>query len=260
MTAASWPPPPWFGTVVRDHAVPFQCIAMGLSGAKLPETVSKVFPTAHASVGEISTTPFRVWRTPLMALGVPGLGLGTIFQAEPFQCIVSVKLLLWVPFAAEKLPTAQMSFADRAEMAPSELLVSVMPAGTTGSGAGMMCQAEPSQCSISVRPVSLRPTAQAFPLPRLATPNRFDFDPPLTSGVGTMLQLLPSQCAVSGSVCANPGICLEPTAQTSFAAAAETAFSFSSDRKMSGVGAADHAVPFQCSASMVPPASSTGFW
>ena len=111
-----------------------------------------------------------------------------------------------------------------------------------------------------MRAVSLRPTAQAFPPPRFATPNRADFDPPRTSGVGTMLQLVPSQCAVSGSVCANPGICLEPTAQTSFAAAAETVFSFSSDRKMSGVGAADHAVPFQCSASMVPPASSTGFW
>src|SRR5262245_63509591 len=53
--------------------------------------------------------------------------------------------------------------SDLAEMPPSELLVSVMPAGTTGSGAGMMCQAEPSQCSISVRAVSLRPTAQAFP-------------------------------------------------------------------------------------------------
>src|SRR5262249_38810388 len=114
VTAVSWPPPPWCGTVGPAQAVPFQCIAMGLSAAKLPETVSKVFPTAHASVGEISTTPLRVWRTPLMALGVPGLGLGTIVQAEPFQCMVSVKLLLWVPFAAEKLPTAQMSFADRA--------------------------------------------------------------------------------------------------------------------------------------------------
>src|SRR4029450_12523957 len=136
-----------------------------------------VFPTAHASVGEISTTPLRVWRTPLMALGVPGSGLGTIVQAEAFPCIVSVKLFVWVPFAAEKLPTAQMSFPDRAEMALSVLVVNVMPAGTTGLGAATILQAEPSQCSISARPVSLRPTAQAFPPPRFATPKRLDFDP-----------------------------------------------------------------------------------
>jgi hypothetical protein len=60
VTDTSRPPLPRFGSVATDHAVPFQCIAIGLSGWKLPETVSMVFPTAHASVGEISTTPFRV--------------------------------------------------------------------------------------------------------------------------------------------------------------------------------------------------------
>ena len=25
VTAVNWPPPPWFGTAVTDHAVPFQC-------------------------------------------------------------------------------------------------------------------------------------------------------------------------------------------------------------------------------------------
>src|SRR5262249_52049071 len=232
--APSGPPPPWVGRAVGDPARPRRCRARRLSGAMKPGTVPWRVPTAHAPGGEITTTALPGRRTPLMALGVPGLGLGTIFQADPFQCMVSVKLLLWVPFAAEKLPTAQMSFADRAEMALSELLVNVMPAGTTGSGAGTILQAEPPQCSISVRAVSLRPTAQAFPPPRSATPNSPDFDPPLTSGVGTMLQLVPSQCAVSGSVCAAPGAFLMPTAQTSFAAASETASSISSVRKISG--------------------------
>ena len=95
-------PLPRFGSVATDQAVPFQCRAIGLSGRKLPDTVSTVFPTAHTSVGEISATPFRVWRTPLMGLGVAGLGLGTIVQAEPFQCMVSVKLLLVTPLMVVK--------------------------------------------------------------------------------------------------------------------------------------------------------------
>jgi hypothetical protein len=49
-----------------------------------------------------------------------------------------------------------------------------------------------------------------------------------------------------------------PTAQMSFAAAAETAFSFSSNRTTLGVGTWDHALPFQCSASMTWPSSSFG--
>jgi hypothetical protein len=82
VTDAKKPLPPRFGSVATGHAVPFQCIAIGLSGRKLPEAVSTVFPTAHASVDEISTTPFRVWRTPLTGLGVAGLGLGMIVQYE----------------------------------------------------------------------------------------------------------------------------------------------------------------------------------
>jgi hypothetical protein len=89
----------------------------------------------------------------------------------------------------------------------------------------MIVQAEPSQCSASARLASLRPTAQAFPPPRFATPNRIDFEPPVVAGVAAMVQLVPSQCAASGSVWANPVWLIEPTAQTSFAAAAETAFS-----------------------------------
>ena len=172
--------------------------------------------------------------------------------------MVSVKVLTFVPFRVVKLPTAQMSFAARAETAVSVLPVNVLPAGAAGSGVGMTVQAEPSQCSTSAWPVSPRPTAQAFPPPRFATPNRVDFEPPVVNGVGTMVQLVPSQCAASGSVCLNDVRPIEPTAQTSFAAAAETAFSFSSNRTTLGVGTWDHAVPFQCSASMTWPSSSFG--
>src|SRR6266571_370838 len=127
-----------------------------------------------------------------------------------------------------------------------------------GLGLGTIVQAEPSQCLASAWPVSPRPTAQAFPPPRFATPNRADLEPPVVNGVGTMVQLVPSQCAASGSVCLNDVRPIEPTAQTSFAAAAETAFSFSSNRMTFGVGTWDQALPFQCSASMTWPSSSFG--
>src|SRR6266568_1586936 len=76
------PPLPRFASDVSDHAVPFQCIAIGLAGWK--PVRSLVPPTAHTSFGEISTTPFRVWSAPV-GVGMAGLGLGTIVQAEPFQ-------------------------------------------------------------------------------------------------------------------------------------------------------------------------------
>src|SRR6266571_5503500 len=151
-----------------------------------------------------------------------------------------------------------MSFAARAETAVSVLPENVLPAGATGSGVGMIVQAEPVQCSTSARLALLRPTAQAFPPLRFATPKRIDFAPPVVAGVGTMVQFVPSQCAASGSVVANPVRLVEPTAQTSFAAAAETAFSFSSNRTTLGVGTWDHALPFQRSASMTWPSSSPG--
>src|SRR5215472_132659 len=151
-----------------------------------------------------------------------------------------------------------MSFAARADTAVSVLPVNVLPTGGTGVGVGMIVQAEPSQCSASARLASLRPTAQAFPPPRFATPNRIDLEPPVVGGVGTMVQLVPSQCAAIGSVCLNDVRLIEPTAQTSFAAAAETAFSFSPDPTTLGVATWDHALPFQCSASMTWPSSSFG--
>jgi hypothetical protein len=99
VTDASEPPLPRFGSVATDHAVPFQCIAIGLAG--WAPQMSLVPPTAHASFGEISTTPFSRWLTPQL-VGTAGFGLETIVQAEPFQCIVSVKLSLLVPFRAVK--------------------------------------------------------------------------------------------------------------------------------------------------------------
>src|SRR5438046_917315 len=140
-----------------------------------------------------------------------GLGLGTIVQAEPFQCTVSVKVLTFVPLMVVKLPTAQMSFAAPAETAVSVLPVNVLPAGGAGSGAGTTVQAEPSQCSTRARPVSPRPTAQAFPPPRFATPNRADLEPPVVNGVGTMVQLVPSQCDARGSVCLKDVRPIDPT-------------------------------------------------
>src|SRR3954469_5130125 len=151
-----------------------------------------------------------------------------------------------------------MSLADRAETAVSVVPVNALPAGTVGSGVGTIVQAEPFQCSTSARFASLRPTAQTFPPPRFATPNRIDLEPPVVAGVGTMVQLRPSQCADRGSVWAKPVLLVEPTAQTSFAVAAETAFSFSSNRTTLGVGTCDQAAPFQRSASMTWPSSSFG--
>src|SRR3954463_1590594 len=121
-----------------------------------------------------------------------------------------------------------MSVADRAEIAFSVVPTNVSPAGTDGTGAGTIVQAVPFQCSISARLPSLRPTAQASAPARAATPNRIDLDPPVVAGVGTIVQVAPSKWAAIGSVCLNPVMFCEPTAQTSLAEAADTALSFSS--------------------------------
>ena len=74
-------------------------------------------------------------------LRVPGLGLATTVQAEPFQCSVS-------PWRVEPMrvyPTAQTSVGEIAANPTSALLL--VPAGF---GLGITSQLAPFQCSTSV--------------------------------------------------------------------------------------------------------------
>src|SRR5688572_23243137 len=101
-------------------------------------SIPKLYPTAHASVGESVATP----RSSLAWLS--GLGLGTILHCVPSQC--SIKVRPGNPFASCVEPTAQTSFADVPETAYSTLEVSL-----AGFGLGTMLQVVPSKCSIKVR-------------------------------------------------------------------------------------------------------------
>src|SRR4249920_3497627 len=56
--------------------------------------------------------------TPCSELSSPAFRLGTTFQAEPFQCSISVRLFEPELYA----PTAQTSFVDTAATPPSEEL------------------------------------------------------------------------------------------------------------------------------------------
>jgi hypothetical protein len=71
---------------------------------------------------------------------LPGLGLGTVCQAVPFQC--SIRVLLLVPSLAE--PTAQMLDAEAARTLFRKLLP--LP----GSGLSTCAHENPFQCSIRV--------------------------------------------------------------------------------------------------------------
>jgi hypothetical protein len=95
-TAISCPPLEGTGTLIRRHAVPFQCITSGTRSAAaavtcatgrvmpaLAATSRPVAPTAHALRGDVPDTPTRpaVRRT---------AGLDARFQTVPFQCRMSV--------------------------------------------------------------------------------------------------------------------------------------------------------------------------
>ena len=89
--------------------------------------------------------------------------------------------------------------------------VELVPAGV---GLGTCVQALPSQCSITVWPLSLvPPTAQALVAEIAATP--FKTVPPPGSGLGTRVHAAPSQCSIKAL--------LNMPAPTAQASSAETA-------------------------------------
>ena len=136
-------------------------------------------PTAQTLRAETTDTAVRV-------LLSRKLGLGTRFQAFPFQCRVRV----WsVP--SLNVPTAQPSFADT-----NRTLVSLSE--SLGLGLGTRFQAVPSQCTMSVRgptPLSAKPTAQTSLEETARTPASSFWMLP-GSGPGTTVHDVPSQCSI----------------------------------------------------------------
>src|SRR5262249_53737185 len=140
-------------------------------------------PTPQTSVAEVVATP-PSWLTS------PGLGLGTSFQAVPFQRRISVS---WVVLVL-RVPTAQALPAEVAATESSLLL---------GAGLGLATsfQVWPSQCSIrvlSVLPVLYAPTAQASLAEVAATAFRpISANGPAGFGLGTCAHFVPFQCSIS---------------------------------------------------------------
>src|SRR6516225_767173 len=121
-----------------------------------------------------------------------------MLHLEPFQCIVSVWLLL-----VSVYPTAQISFALIAATP-----VSVFLELPLAFGLGITVHFEPSQCSIRVpwnelvfTEVSVQPTANrlfdetAVTLTSWEEVRPFGLVEPF--GAGTMLHAEPSQCSVT---------------------------------------------------------------
>src|ERR1022692_1929343 len=74
--------PPGFGLGACFHAVPFQCRMRVWSVVPW-----KYSPTAQALLAEVAATPPRT----LKVKEPRGFGLGTCFQAVPFQC----RMMVW---------------------------------------------------------------------------------------------------------------------------------------------------------------------
>src|SRR4051794_18718952 len=108
-----------------------------------------------------------------------------------------------------------MSFGASAEMPISVALANPEPDLITGSGLGTTVHPFGVRCSMRACAVRLRPTAQTLPPPKLTTPSRMDFDPPLVAGFGTIVHVVPSKCAVIGSRLAKLVRLMDPTAHTS---------------------------------------------
>ena len=137
--------------------MPFQC-KITVCGLADDRKHSAVQPTAQALCAETAATL-------LSGASVAGLGLGTCFQAVPFQCRIRVLMppKPWKQFPVQ--PTAQALLAEVAatpNRAPPPF----------GVGLGTCFQAVPFQCAITVVPggPSLAPTAQALLAEVAATP------------------------------------------------------------------------------------------
>src|SRR5690348_10672520 len=86
--------PPKLGVAATCHLVPFH---RSISGSPPGLALVVYSPAAQALLGEVAATPKRT-------LGAGRFGLGTCFQAVPFQCAIRVLPLL--------PPTAQASLAE----------------------------------------------------------------------------------------------------------------------------------------------------
>jgi len=152
-------PEPGCGLPDVVHFFPFQRKMSGLVPAP-----DEVWPTAQAPVEKAST--------PLRSLtSVPGLGLGTRFQAAPFQRTISE--------AEPASPTAQTLVRETALTARRKLEL------VSGLGVGATCHFTPFQCSASVSRCSLvasseKPTAQTLHADTASTPD----NPSLSPGLG----------------------------------------------------------------------------
>src|SRR5215467_9414719 len=128
----------------------------------------------------------------LRRAGPPGLGVGTFFQAEPFQCRIRV----WKAMPLEYSPAAQTSPAEVTATLVRKLLWDALP----GLGLGTRFQAVPFQCRIRVWkavPSEYSPTAHALPAELAATPRSWlvRVGPP-GSGLGTCFHAVPFQCRI----------------------------------------------------------------
>ena len=143
-----------------------------------------LYPTAHTSLADTAVTPFRA--------GSPDarLGLGTMLQAVPFQCSISV----WVP----EYPTAHTSLADIAAT-PVKLLGPDLGVRT---GDNAPCRAVPvlHQRLKSQGRRRTPPTAHTSFVDTAATPfNLFDCIPEL--GLATYSNCTEHDVAVAVTVC-----------------------------------------------------------
>src|SRR5947207_5134964 len=147
-------------------------------------------------------------------------------------------------FKLPAFPTAQTSLEATAAT-PNRELSSVL-----SFGLGTMLQAEPFQCSVSVRSSPAgrdRPTAHTSFAASASTAKRISSS---TAGLTTMLQVVPFQCNVSGWLLKFVSVEL-PTAQMSFAETTETACKTLELPTTFGLGMMVHAVPFQCSINVL---------
>src|SRR5438552_8368665 len=138
-------------------------------------------PTAHTSLDATVATPNRVLSSVL------SLGLGTMFQVEPFQCNVSVR-----SSPGLDLPTAHTSVDTTASTAKRMSSLTF--------GLGRMLQAAPFQCIVSERLLKLvsveYPTAQmSFAETTETAVNTLEL--PATLGLATTLHVAPFQCSTS---------------------------------------------------------------
>src|SRR5580704_4405765 len=124
-------PCPGLGLGTRVQVVPFQCrisVLVLVSQPTLPTAQALSAPAAATSAMEdAAVTPTRVWH-------VPRSGLGVRVQVVPFQCRISVLLLLPLP----AVPTAQALSAEVAATAVrSPLVVKVAAVGSLAAVGGL---------------------------------------------------------------------------------------------------------------------------